>query len=132
MVKTRRTKQNRSPMKPYRNAKAYVIDKGDRVTVQGIRGRTMVKRVTNEEGKRLADVRITQDVPQVKAKSAGAKAIFIGRQYTGVARSKVYPYCSTKRGAVPVAPVPVGLMAKARNAMKRVVVPRTKLPGLGE
>jgi hypothetical protein len=129
MVKTRRTKHNRSPMKPYRNAKAYVIDKGDRVTVQGIRGRTAVKRVTDEGGKRLTSVRITAVVPQIIAKSVGdrqPKGVFIGRAYTGVARSKVYPYRSKKRGA-PDASAPVGLMAKARTAMKRVV-----LPGLGK
>jgi hypothetical protein len=129
MVKTRRTKQNRSPGKPYRNAKAYVVDKGDRLTVKGIRGRTMVKRVVS--GARLHRIRVTETVPQIEAKSVGdrkPKGIFVGRVYTGVARSKVYPYRSQKRGA-PL-PLPPGIMAKAAGLWqkrKRVV-----LPGLGK
>jgi len=132
MAKTRRTKQNRSPMKPYRNAWARVVNKGIRAVVQGVRGRTEVKRVTNDEGKRLTTVRVTQDLPQIIAKPVGdkqPKSVILGGVITGVARSKVYPYRSTKRGALPV---PEGLMAKARNAMKRVIVSKTKpLPGLG-
>lgn len=124
MAKTRRTKTNRSPGKPYRNSRAYVTDKGDMVTVNGVRGRTKVKRVTDEAGKRLTSVRITEVVPQVVAKPVGdrkPRAIFVGRQYTGVARSKPYPYRGKKRGA-PDAPAPIGLMARAAKAMKRVVV----------
>lgn len=124
MAKTKRTKQNRSPAKPYRNAKAFVVDKGDMVTVKGVRGRTTIKRVTDEAGKRLTSVRITETTPQVMAKPVGdhkLRAIFVGRQYTGVARSKPYPYAGRKRGGV-VAVVPAGLMTRAATAIKKVVV----------
>lgn len=122
MAKTRRKKINKSPGRPYQNARAFVADKGDMVTTKGVRGRTRVKRVTDETGKRLSSVRITEVIPQIASK--GAKPIFLGRQYTGVARSKAYPYRSTKRGAVP-APAPVGLMGglrKAARALKKVLV----------
>src|ERR1035437_2851006 len=102
MAKTRRKKMNKSPGKPFRNSRAHVVDKGDRVTVQGARGRTEVKRVTDETGKRLTTARLVESVPQVAAKSVGAHhkptPIFVGRVYTGVARSKPYPYNSKKRG----------------------------------
>jgi hypothetical protein len=123
MAKTRRTKQNRSPIKPYRNSKAYIAEKGDLVRVKGVRGRTKVIRVTGDGDKRITSVRSVEDVPQVAAKPVGdrkPKAIFVGRVYTGVARSKVYPYRSKKRGAVEQKPV--GLMARAAKAVKRVVV----------
>lgn len=124
MPKTRRTKQNKSPIRPYRNAKAYIIAKGDMVAVKGVRGRTTVKRVVNSDGKRVTSVRITAVVPQIVAKPVGdrkPRGIFVGRTYTGVARSKAYPYRSKKRGAVE-APVTLGLMAKVAKAVKRVVV----------
>jgi len=102
MAKTRRKKQNRSPGKAYRNAKTYIAVPGDRVVVKGFRA----------EG------------PQVTHKPVGdrkARPIFVGRQYTGVARSKVYPTHGKKRGGVaPLAPV--GLMARAAKAVKRVYV----------
>lgn len=123
MAKTKRTKQNRSPGRAFRNSRTHVLVKGDTVAVQGARGRTTVTRVTDEAGKRLTSVRITAVVPQVVAKPVGdrrPKTIFLGRQYTGVARSQPYPYRGKKRGAVP-APAPVGLMARARNVMKKVV-----------
>jgi hypothetical protein len=129
--KTRRKKQNRSPIRPYPTATAHVVTKGDRVRVKGVRGRTKVKRVTDEAGKRLTSVRITEVVPQIAAKAVGdrkPKTIFLGRAYTGVARSKAYPYRSTKRGAPP-APIKVGLMGRAARAVKRVVVGTGK-PGL--
>ena len=127
MAKTRRTKTNRSPGKPYRNSRAHVVAKGDRVTVQGARGRTVVNRVTDEAGKRLTTARLVETVPQIAAKPVGAnhrpKPIFVGRVYTGVARSKVYPVRGVKRGGLRMeAPAPVGLMARAAKAMKRVVV----------
>jgi hypothetical protein len=125
MAKTRRTKTNRSPGKPYRNSRAHVVDKGDMVTVQGVRGRTVVNRVTDEAGKRLTTARLVETVPQIAAKPVGAnhkpKRIFVGRVYTGVARSKVYPTHSAKRGGLAPLLVP-GLMARAAKAMKRVVV----------
>lgn len=124
MAKTRRKKINKSPGRPYRNAKAFVADKGDMVTTKGYRGRTKVKRVTDETGKRLTSVRLVETVPQIVAKPVGDRKptpIFVGRQYTGVARSKAYPYRSTKRGAVP-ASAPVGLLARARRAVKKVLV----------
>lgn len=127
MAKTRRKKINRSPPHPFggraARPKAFVIEKGDMVTVKGVRGRTKVVRVVNDAGKRITSVRTVEDKPQVAAKPVGdrkPRAIFVGRVYTGVARSKAYPYRSTKRGAPPLAPV--GLMAKAARAVKRVVV----------
>lgn len=119
MPKTRRTKTNRSPQRPYRNARAFVLEKGDMITTTGVRGRTQVKRVTDETGKRLASARLVADVPQTKARDG--VGIFVGRVYTGVARSKVYPVRSTKRGAVK-APAPKGLLARARRAVKKVLV----------
>jgi hypothetical protein len=124
MPKTRRTKQNRSPGRPYRNAVAHVVVQGDAVQTSGIRGRTVVSRVTDESGKRLSSVRLTENVVQ-KPAVATAKPIYAGRQYTGVARSRSYPYASVKRGAAPDAGLPVltaGLLAKAVKAVKRVVV----------
>ncbi len=117
MAKTRRKKINRSPEKAFRNAKTYIVDKGEMVTVKGIRGRTKVIRLGS--GKSVRSV--ASDVQQVPVKTGNAKAIFVGRQYTGVARSKPYPYRSIKRGAVP-APAPTGLMARARRAVKKVIV----------
>lgn len=128
MAKTRRKKINRSPAHPFggRNArpKVFVVEQGDMVTTTGIRGRTVVSRVTDETGKRLSTVRIVTAVEQRKAKTAGARkpvGIHIGRVYTGVARSKPYPYRSTKRGGTE-APAKVGLMARAAKAVKKVLV----------
>jgi hypothetical protein len=125
MPKTRRTKQNRSPGRPYRNAVAHVVVQGDAVQTSGIRGRTVVSRVTDESGKRLSSVRLTENVVQ-KPAVATAKPIYAGRQYTGVARSRSYPYAGVKRGGpAPDVGLPVltaGLLAKAVKAVKRVVV----------
>lgn len=127
MAKTRRKKINQSPGRPYRNAKAFVADKGDMITTIGVRGRTFVKRITDKAGKRLTSVRLVEPKTQIAAKPVGdvkPKAIFVGRQYTGVARSKPYPYRSTKRGAVP-APAPKGLLGgltRAARAVKKVLV----------
>jgi len=121
MAKTRRKKINRSPDKPFRNAKAYVALSGDRMTVKGVRGKT---RVGFTDGMRA---RIVEIDPQIIAKPVGdrkPKPVFVGRQYTGVARSKVYPYAGVKRGGSATL-IPVGLMAraaKAVRAVKRVVV----------
>ncbi len=123
MAKTRRKKINKSPGKAFRNARTYVAEKGEMVTVKGIRGRTKVIRLGG--GKSVRSVESA--VQQVVAKPVGdrkPKAIFVGRQYTGVARSKPYPYRSIKRGAVPT-PVPAGLMgglAKAVRRVKKVIV----------
>lgn len=124
MAKTRRKKINRSPGKAFRNARTFVVEKGDTVKCKGVRGRTKVIRVTGEGDKRITSVRSVMDVPQIAAKAVGdrkPKAIFVGRVYTGVARSKPYPYRGKKRGA-PEVPVVAGFMARAAKAMKRVVV----------
>lgn len=128
MAKTRRKKINQSPLHPFggRNsrAKVYVVEKGDMITTKGIRGRTVVTRIVNDEGKRVGTSRITEVVPQMAAKAVGDRkpvGIFVGRQYTGVARSKPYPYRSKKRGAIAPPLVP-GLMERAGNAIKRVLV----------
>jgi hypothetical protein len=112
--------------RPFRNSVPYVVEKGDMITTTGIRGRTRVVRMTDENGKRVTgSVRIVDtDVKQTPAKGTGdrkPKGIFIGRTYTGVARSKPYPYAGAKRGGSP-APVTEGLLSKASKAMKRVVV----------
>ena len=126
MAKTRRKKINRSPGKPYRNAKAFLADKGASVTTMGQRGRTEVLRIWDAAGGRQS-IRKVPVVPQIAAKTVGdrkPKTIFVGRQYTGVARSKVYPYAGKKRGGTDK-PIPRGLMAraaKAVRAVKRVVV----------
>jgi hypothetical protein len=123
MAKTRRKKINRSPGKPYRNSKAFITEKGEMVTLKGVRGRTKVVRVTNDDDKRITSVRSVMIAPQVVAKPVGDRRptpIFVGRVYTGVARSKPYPYRGKKRGAVEQKPV--GLMARAARAVKRVVV----------
>jgi hypothetical protein len=94
------------------------------VTTIGVRGRTRVTRVTNETGQRLKTIRLVEDAIQTPAKAVGErkpKAIFIGRIYTGVARSKPYPYRSRKRGASEPEMKP-GLMARAAKAMKSVIV----------
>lgn len=118
-MKTRRKKINKSPIRPYRNARAHIIVQGDRITCKGVRGRTRVKRVVDEDGKRLASTRITENTPQVSVK--GGTAIYVGRVYTGVARSKAYPARSIRQGGSP-APIKVGLFQRAAKAVKRVVV----------
>jgi hypothetical protein len=122
MAKTRRKKLNRSPLKPFRNARAYVVEQGDTVTTKGVRGRTKIVRVTGEGTKRIASVRSVEIKDQIIAKPVGdikPTPTFVGRVYTGVARSKPYPYRSKKRGAPEFVP---GLMARATKAVKRVVV----------
>lgn len=119
MAKTRRKKLNRSPGKPYRNARAFIALKGDMITTIGVRGRTEVLRVSGKA------IRHVPEVPQTPAQAVGdrkPKGIFVGRQYTGVARSKPYPYRGEKRGAVEAPPLVSRLMAKAARAVKRVVV----------
>lgn len=76
MAKTRRKKINKRPLKLYQNSKVIVVENGMGVKVAGYRS----------EGKQIA------------AKGEKAKAIHIGRVYTGVARGKTYPYAGQKRG----------------------------------
>jgi hypothetical protein len=82
--KTRRKKINRSPTKLYRNSHVVVAEPGFGVKVAGYRA--------SKEG---------EDVRQVPAKGEKAKAIHIGRQYTGRPRGKAYPYAGKKRGGSP-------------------------------
>jgi hypothetical protein len=84
MAKTHRKKINKSPLKAFQNSKPVVVEQGFGVKAAGYRA----------EGK------------QVPAKGADAKAIHIGRVYTGVPRGKTYPYAGAKRGggAVTLAP----------------------------
>lgn len=129
MAKTRRTKTNRSPGRPYRNSRAFIAEIGDKIRTRGVRGRTKVVRVVS--GARLHRVRETEVVPQLAApKPVGdrkPKGIFVGRQYTGQPRSKPYPVRGVKRGGTP-APVAVGLMARAAKAVKRVLVQDQPVP----
>ncbi len=76
MPKTRRKKINKRPLKLYQNSKVIVTDNGMGVKVAGYRSK----------GKQIA------------AKGENAKAIHIGRVYTGVPRGKTYPYAGKKRG----------------------------------
>jgi hypothetical protein len=123
-MKTRRHKINKAPIRPYRSATAHIVVQGDRITCQGVRGRTRVKRVLDPEGKRVTSVRVTEDVPQIVAKPVGDRkptAIYVGRCYTGVARSKAYPARGIKQGGSPP-PAKPGLFQRAAKAVKRVVV----------
>src|SRR5674476_1368844 len=116
MAKTRRKKMNRSPSRPFRNATAHVVETGTRLIVKGVRGKT---RVEFKDGMRA---RIVEIRPQSIAKPVGdrkPKPVFVGRQYTGVARSKVYPYAGVKRGGSATL-IPVGLMARAAKAVRAV------------
>jgi hypothetical protein len=79
MPKTRRTKKNVSPKTIYgQHSAPFVVEQGLRLGIAGIR---------SKEGEK--------QIPAPKA-----KPVFIGRQYTGQNKGKVYPYASTKRGAV--------------------------------
>lgn len=78
MAKTRRKNINKSPQRPFQNANAAVIEQGFGVKVAGYRA----------VGK------------QVTAKGENAKAVHIGRIYTGVPRGKTYPYAGAKRGGL--------------------------------
>lgn len=76
MAKTRRHKTNRSPVNPYgRNTAVAVLKQGTGVKVNGFR----------------------DDATKIQ-KNKDAKPIWVGRQYTGVNRGKVYPYAGKKRG----------------------------------
>jgi hypothetical protein len=127
MAKTRRTKINSRPPHPFggraARPKVYVVEQGEQITTTGFRGRTVVTRILGEDGKRTATVRVAENVIQTPAKAVGdrkPKAIFVRRQYTGVARGKSYPYRSVKRGGQPT--LPDGLMELAKKAIKKVVV----------
>jgi hypothetical protein len=87
MPKTRRKKINKRPLKLYQNSKVIVVEQGMGVKVAGYRS----------EGK------------QVAAKGESAKAIHIGRVYTGVSRGKTYPYAGKKRGGAPLDDTAFGL-----------------------
>jgi hypothetical protein len=77
MAKTRRKKINKSPLKAFQNSRPVVVEQGFGVKTAGYRAK----------GK------------QVSAKGADAKAIHIGRVYTGVPRGKTYPYSGPYSGA---------------------------------
>lgn len=123
MAKTRRTKRNKSPPHPFggrcARPRAFVIEKGELVTTTGVRGRTEVRRL----GAGLSSRGVSAlEVPPAKAVGdRKPKSIFIGRVYTGVARSKVYPYRGKKRGGGAEL-VPTGFMRRAARAVKSVVV----------
>lgn len=125
MPKTRRTKQNRSPGNAFRNARPFIVEKGDMIRTKGVRGRTKVIRVTDANDKRVTSVRSVAVTPQVAAKPVGdrqPKGIFVGRVYTGVARGKAYPYRGVKRGAVVAPPLVPGFLGGLAKAAKRVMV----------
>ena len=91
MAKTRRKKINKRPLRIYPTSKVIVVENGMGVKVAGYRA----------EGK------------QVAAKGETAKAIHIGRVYTGVPRGKTYPYASVKRGG----PEPEGFTVAPRKTV---------------
>lgn len=121
MAKTRKTKRNRSPGRPYRNSRAYVLNAGDLITTRGVRGRTKVTRITDEDGKRIGRARLVEAATQLPKPNAGAKRIRVGGVYVGMPRSKAYPYGSTRQGfPAPVDMAPKGLLGRAAKAMKTV------------
>jgi len=138
-MKTRRKKINKSPLHPFGGRTArprvYVVAQGDRVTTTGFRGRTLVKRIVTEEGRRVNTVRLVEDKTQVPAKAVGDRkpiGIWLGRTYTGVGRSKAYPYRSSKRGEAPLALKPRGLMAGAAKAVGGFLKRVTTKPQTGD
>jgi hypothetical protein len=92
---------------------------GELRTTMGYRGRTVVKRVTDAAGHR-ASVRVVEGNEQ-QTFGLGCTSVYIGRSYTGVPRSKPYPYAGAKRGGIspPLVPERMGGLAKAT---KRVLV----------
>lgn len=122
MAKTRKKKRNRSPGRPYRNSRAYTLNAGDLITTRGVRGRTKVTRITDEEGKRIGRARLVEAAKQPPPPSRpGAKRIRVGGAYVGMPRSKAYPYGSTRQGfPAPVDMAPKGLLGRAAKAMKTV------------
>lgn len=122
-MKTRRTKRNRSPIKPFVNATAFVTVPGDMITTRGVRGRTVVKRILSGDGKRrLQTARLVAPATQQPAPKDG-RPIFVNRAYTGVARSKVYPYHSPLRGGAPIVPdVSVSFLGGLTKRVKTVLV----------
>jgi hypothetical protein len=79
MPKTHRQRRHKGPQPAYsRNIKIFVAVPGEQVKLAG--------------GAR-------KDQPVKSGKDS--KPIFLGRQYTGVNRGKVYPYRSAKRGGIP-------------------------------
>lgn len=107
MPKTRRTKINTSPARPYRNSRAVVIVDGQTDKIKGVRTRKI------GEGNHAR-------VPPTMSAGKDAKPVTIGRVLTGVPRSKPYPERSEKRGGTPR--VEPGMLARAGKAIKRVVV----------
>lgn len=75
-MKTRRTKQNRSPLTAFgRHVKPVAVDQGHRLKTTGAR----------------------KVLSETKGAGKDAKPVFIGRVYTGMNTGKKYPYASTKR-----------------------------------
>jgi hypothetical protein len=83
MAKTRRKKINKQGPLKSRNIKLFIANPGERVQISGAR----------------------EDASKQKP-SKSATPIFLGRQYTGVNRGKVYPYASAKRRGTGIQPAP--------------------------
>ena len=116
MAKPRR--RNKSPLKPFRNSMVVLMDAGDAGKTAGVRGRTKVVRVRDDTGKRVTSVRSVAIEDQLPAPGEKIKTVFLGRQYTGIPRGKVYPYAGAKRGGTPP-PAEDGFI---KRAVKRVFV----------
>jgi len=121
MAKTKRTKRNRSPQRPFPAANAAVLKEGDMIRTRGVRGRTEVKRIV-EDGRRLKTVRVVQAVPQLPEPQNGTP-IFVGRVYTGTPRGKTYPAHGPRRFPRPAgADAPTGFLGGLTRRLKKVLV----------
>ena len=124
-MKTKRVKRNRSPIRPFKRAKAMVVMAGDTVITRGVRGRTVVKRLMNGDGtKRLQTARITApaaQLPQPNRKTA--TPIFVDRVYTGVPRGKTYPTHGPRRYPPKSGTdAPTGFIGGLTKRVKKVLV----------
>lgn len=121
MAKTRRTKRNSSPRRPFPSANAAVLKEGDMIRTRGIRGRTVVKRIV-EDGRRLKTVRVVQALAQLPEPQKGTP-IFVGRVYTGAPRGKTYPAHGPRRFPRPAsADAPTGFLGGLTKRVKKVLV----------
>lgn len=115
-MKTKRTKRNVSPRRPFGpRTNVGIVIGGDIIQTRGIRGRTVVKRITDEDGKRLKTARLVAPATQLPAPKDGAP-IYVGRVYTGVPRGKAY-YPST-----PAADASLGFLGGLTRRVKQVIV----------
>jgi hypothetical protein len=123
-MKTRRIKRNKSPIRPFKRAKAMVAIAGDMIVTRGIRGRTVVKRIEDAEGRRLKTARLIAPAAQLpEPNRKTSRPIFVGRVYTGVPRGKVYPAHGPRRyPPAPGSDAPTGFLGGLTKRVKSVLV----------